>query len=51
MIKSILDNSNNLKPKCKNLLNHIVNFTNVPRKKPKFIVSIIKSIVYICMIP
>ncbi|XP_044755022.1 cell growth-regulating nucleolar protein [Coccinella septempunctata] len=36
MIRSILNDNTNLKPKCKNLLNHIVNFTNVPRKKPKF---------------
>ncbi|XP_045463608.1 cell growth-regulating nucleolar protein [Harmonia axyridis] len=36
MIRSILNGNTQLKPKCANLLNHIVNFTNVPRKKPKF---------------
>ncbi|KAK9877922.1 hypothetical protein WA026_020145 [Henosepilachna vigintioctopunctata] len=36
-IKSILDEDSNLNYKCKNLLNHIAGFNNVPRKKQKFI--------------
>ncbi|KAL3285157.1 hypothetical protein HHI36_019278 [Cryptolaemus montrouzieri] len=36
-IRSILNEKSNLKPNCRNLLNHIVNFSNVPRKKQKFL--------------
>ncbi|XP_018571067.1 cell growth-regulating nucleolar protein [Anoplophora glabripennis] len=42
MIKSILDKENNLKPSCRNLLNTISHYDNIPRKKPKFI-NFIKS--------
>ncbi|XP_022910514.2 uncharacterized protein C16C10.8 [Onthophagus taurus] len=42
MIKSILMHEVNISSGCKNLLNNICNFTNVPRKKQKFI-NFIKS--------
>lgn len=40
MIKSIIDKEPNLKPSIRNLLNTISNYNNVPRKKPKFVVSL-----------
>ncbi|KAJ8922276.1 hypothetical protein NQ315_004215 [Exocentrus adspersus] len=42
MIKSILDSDQNLNPPCRNLLNTISSYSNVPRKKHKFI-NFIKS--------
>lgn len=41
MIKSIIEKENNLKPSIRNLLNTISNYNNVPRKKPKFLVSML----------
>lgn len=38
-IHAIMNSEPNLKPSIRNLLNIISNFANVPRKKPKFIVS------------
>ncbi|KAG5859786.1 hypothetical protein JTB14_018455 [Gonioctena quinquepunctata] len=42
MVRSILDEEPNLKPSHQNLLNNILNFNNIPRKKPKFM-NFIKS--------
>lgn len=39
MIKSILDKEPNMKPAHRNLLNTISSYNNIPRKKPKFLVS------------
>lgn len=39
MIRSIIEKETNLKPPIKNLLNTISNYSNVPRKKPKFLVG------------
>lgn len=41
MIKSIINEEENLKPSIRNLLTSISNYNNVPRKKPKFLVSVI----------
>lgn len=38
MIKYIIDNEPNLKPSVKNLFHTISSFSNIPRKKPKFLV-------------
>lgn len=47
MIKSILDKENNLKPSCRNLLNTISHYNNIPRKKPKFMVNLVAISEYI----
>lgn len=39
MIRSIIEKETNLKPSIRNLLNTISNYSNVPRKKPKFLVG------------
>lgn len=39
MIRSIINEEPNMKAPHRNLLNKISSYSNVPRKKPKFIVS------------
>lgn len=44
MIRSILKEEPRMKPPHRNMLNKIACFNNVPRKKPKFIVSSMKVV-------
>jgi cell growth-regulating nucleolar protein len=50
MIKSIVQNELNLKPSLKNLMNTISTYSNVPRKKAKFIVIMfVQCVVHLLM--
>ncbi|XP_023018472.2 uncharacterized protein [Leptinotarsa decemlineata] len=42
MVRSVMNKELNMKPSHRNLLNKILTFTNIPRKKPKFL-NFIKS--------